>query len=213
MNLWSSTDRFIQERQILFNVSSATVKWYEYSLKAFKPVLEADFEPGPPLKAAISPLPERLPDALRQFPGKQYRFVVALVADNLVRVDVPSFAVVPRCVSELVQARQLAHQEHVEVEARWVRESVSEVFGAGVLERFLLHANAVCGPAHPVCLYVDRNAGNKKVVGSAAVEILLGRWIEFGGGTAKVTELQKYEFNGDSSGVPVMVETGHEREG
>ncbi len=53
MNLWSVTDRFIQERKILNNVSPATVKWYEYSLKAFQPVLEAEFEATALLKAAV----------------------------------------------------------------------------------------------------------------------------------------------------------------
>ena len=41
MNLWSFTDRFVQEQKILFNVSPATLAWYRYSPKAFKPVLEA----------------------------------------------------------------------------------------------------------------------------------------------------------------------------
>jgi hypothetical protein len=47
MNLWSVTERFIQERTILNNVSPATISWYRYSLKAFQPVLEAEFESMP----------------------------------------------------------------------------------------------------------------------------------------------------------------------
>ena len=44
MKLADSTDRFIQERRILNNVSPATIQWYRYSLRAFQPVLEAGFE-------------------------------------------------------------------------------------------------------------------------------------------------------------------------
>jgi site-specific recombinase XerD len=53
MTLWSVTERFIQERTILNNVSTATISWYRYSLKAFQPVLEAEFEFMPALKAAV----------------------------------------------------------------------------------------------------------------------------------------------------------------
>ena len=53
MTLWSITERFIQERTILNNVSPATISWYRYSLKAFQPVLEAEFESMPALKAAV----------------------------------------------------------------------------------------------------------------------------------------------------------------
>ena len=47
MNLRNFTDRFIQERRILTNVSPATVSCYTYSLKAFQPVLETEFESLP----------------------------------------------------------------------------------------------------------------------------------------------------------------------
>jgi len=53
MNLWSFTERFIQERKILNNVSPATLAWYRYSLKAFQPVLDAEFEAMTPFKAAV----------------------------------------------------------------------------------------------------------------------------------------------------------------
>src|SRR5438034_9289641 len=53
MNLWSFTERFVQERKILFNVSPATLQWYRYSLKAFQPVLEAEFEATATFKAAV----------------------------------------------------------------------------------------------------------------------------------------------------------------
>jgi site-specific recombinase XerD len=53
MNLWSVTERFIQERQILNNVSPATIDWYRYSLQAFQPVLEAEFEATGTFKAAV----------------------------------------------------------------------------------------------------------------------------------------------------------------
>jgi len=53
MNLWHHTARFIQERRILSNVSQATLSWYQYSLKAFQPALEADFETTAALKHAI----------------------------------------------------------------------------------------------------------------------------------------------------------------
>ena len=53
MNLWSFTDRFVQEQKILFNVSPATLAWYRYSLKAFKPVLEAEFQSTPAFKVAV----------------------------------------------------------------------------------------------------------------------------------------------------------------
>ena len=52
MKLWSFTNRFIEERQILNNVSSATLTWYRYSLKAFQPVLEAEYE-ATGFKAAV----------------------------------------------------------------------------------------------------------------------------------------------------------------
>ena len=53
MNLWSSTERFIKERQILNNVSPATISWYKYSLQAFKSVLETEFETIGSFRAAI----------------------------------------------------------------------------------------------------------------------------------------------------------------
>lgn len=53
MNLWSFTERFVQERKILNNVSPATLDWYRYSLKAFQPVLEAEFESTASLKRAV----------------------------------------------------------------------------------------------------------------------------------------------------------------
>jgi hypothetical protein len=43
MQLWNFTDRFVRERKILNNVSSATADRYHYSLKAFKPALEAEY--------------------------------------------------------------------------------------------------------------------------------------------------------------------------
>jgi integrase/recombinase XerC len=53
MKLWSVVERCIQERQILNNVSPATIQWYRYSLKAFQPVLEAEFESTKAFKAAV----------------------------------------------------------------------------------------------------------------------------------------------------------------
>ena len=53
MKLWSVVERFIQERRILNNVSPATIQWYQYSLKAFQPVLEAEFESAGALRAAV----------------------------------------------------------------------------------------------------------------------------------------------------------------
>ena len=53
MNLWSFTDRFVQEQKILFNVSPATLAWYRYGLKAFRPVLEAEFQSTPAFKVAV----------------------------------------------------------------------------------------------------------------------------------------------------------------
>jgi integrase/recombinase XerD len=53
MQLSTFTERFIQERKILFNVSPATLQWYRYSLKAFQPVLEAEFEAIGPFKTAV----------------------------------------------------------------------------------------------------------------------------------------------------------------
>jgi len=53
MKLADSTDRFIQERRILNNVSPATIQWYRYSLRAFQPVLEAGFESIGLFKAAV----------------------------------------------------------------------------------------------------------------------------------------------------------------
>ena len=53
MQLWNYTDRFVRERKILNNVSTATADWYHYSLKAFKPVLEAEYQSIPELRTAI----------------------------------------------------------------------------------------------------------------------------------------------------------------
>jgi site-specific recombinase XerD len=53
MQLWTYTDRFIQERRILFNVSPATLSWYQYSLKAFQPALETEFDTIAALKRAV----------------------------------------------------------------------------------------------------------------------------------------------------------------
>jgi site-specific recombinase XerD len=53
MNLWSFTERFVQERSILNNVSPATLQWYRYSLKAFQPVLEAEFEAMASFRASV----------------------------------------------------------------------------------------------------------------------------------------------------------------
>ena len=53
MILWSATERFIQERTILNNVSPATISLYRYSLKAFQPVLEPELEFMPAFKAAV----------------------------------------------------------------------------------------------------------------------------------------------------------------
>src|SRR6185369_14533301 len=53
MKLGDFTERFVQERRILNNVSPATIQWYRYSLRAFQPVLEAEFESIGLFKAAV----------------------------------------------------------------------------------------------------------------------------------------------------------------
>lgn len=53
MQLWNYTDRFVRERKILNNVSTATADWYHYSLKAFKPVLEAEYQSIRELRTAV----------------------------------------------------------------------------------------------------------------------------------------------------------------
>jgi len=53
MKLGDFTERFVQERRILNNVSPATIQWYRYSLRAFQPVLEAEFESIGFFRAAV----------------------------------------------------------------------------------------------------------------------------------------------------------------
>ena len=108
MQLWNYTDRFVRERKILNNISAATADWYHYSLKAFKPVLEAEYQSIPELRTAIITRIGESPTAFFHNQDGLLTFLESATAISLCTVE----ARAPRPIPQ----RQFFHETYPPIE-------------------------------------------------------------------------------------------------